>query len=45
MEASLSRGSDVKSNYLINPAHPDLKKLAIAYPEPFSFDSRIARQT
>ena len=33
-----------ESNYLINPAHPDVKKLVIAQPEPFSFDPRIARQ-
>ncbi len=31
-----------ENNYLINPAHPDFKKLAIAEPEPFSFDPRIA---
>lgn len=34
-----------ESNYLINPAHPDFKKLALAQPEPFSFDPRIVRQT
>lgn len=28
-------------NYLLNPAHPDLKKIAIGMPEPFSFDPRL----
>lgn len=28
-------------NYLLNPAHPDFKKIAIRKPEPFSFDPRL----
>lgn len=28
-------------NYLINPAHPDFKKLKLGKPEPFSFDARL----
>jgi len=28
-------------NYIINPAHPDFKKLRISRPEPFSFDPRM----
>lgn len=28
-------------NYLINPAHPDFKKLLIGKPEAFSFDPRL----
>lgn len=28
-------------NYLINPAHPDFRKLSIGKPVPFSFDSRL----
>ena len=28
-------------NYLINPAHPDFKKLSIGSPERFTFDPRI----
>lgn len=28
-------------NYLLNPAHPDFKKIAIGKPEPFSFDPRL----
>ncbi|GDY19764.1 hypothetical protein LBMAG56_11090 [Verrucomicrobiota bacterium] len=28
-------------NYLLNPAHPDFKKIVISKPEPFSFDPRL----
>ena len=28
-------------NYLLNPAHPDFKKIIIGKPEPFSFDPRL----
>jgi RES domain-containing protein len=28
-------------NYLLNPAHPDFKKISISKPERFSFDSRL----
>jgi RES domain-containing protein len=28
-------------NYLINPAHPDFKKIFIGKPEPFTFDRRL----
>ena len=27
---------------LLNPEHPDTDKIMISYPEPFSFDSRLA---
>jgi len=30
-------------NYLLNPAHPDFKKIEIGAPEPFEFDSRILK--
>jgi RES domain-containing protein len=30
-----------ESNYLLNPAHPDFKKIAIGKPVPFSFDQRL----
>lgn len=30
-------------NYLINPAHPDFKRVKLGKPEPFSFDPRIAK--
>ncbi len=30
-------------NYLLNPAHPDFKKVKIGGPEDFTFDYRIAR--
>ncbi len=30
-----------EANFLLNPAHPDFKKIAIGKPEPFSFDSRL----
>jgi RES domain-containing protein len=32
-----------ETNYLLNPAHPDLKKVKIGEPEVFTFDYRIAR--
>ena len=28
-------------NYLLNPAHPDFKKISIGRPEKFTFDSRL----
>lgn len=28
-------------NYLLNPAHPDFKRVKIGKPEPFSFDPRL----
>lgn len=30
-----------ETNYLLNPAHPDFKKITIGKPVPFSFDSRL----
>lgn len=30
-----------ESNYLLNPAHPDFKKIVIGKSEPFSFDPRL----
>lgn len=30
-----------EANYLLNPAHPDFKKISIGKPEPFSFDPRL----
>ena len=27
--------------YLLNPAHPDFKKIKIGKPQPFSFDPRL----
>ena len=30
-----------EANYLLNPAHPDFKKIVIGKPEPFSFDPRL----
>jgi len=30
-----------ETNYLLNPAHPDFKKITIGKPQPFSFDSRL----
>jgi RES domain-containing protein len=29
------------TNYLLNPAHPDFKKIVIGQPEPFVFDPRL----
>jgi len=28
-------------NYLLNPAHPDFKRVKVGRPEPFSFDPRL----
>ena len=28
-------------NYLINPAHPDFKRISFGKPESFAFDSRL----
>jgi RES domain-containing protein len=30
-------------NYLINPAHPDFKKLSLGKPDPFALDPRLLR--
>jgi RES domain-containing protein len=30
-------------NYLVNPVHPDFKKISIGKPEPFAFDPRLLR--
>jgi RES domain-containing protein len=30
-----------ETNYLLNPAHPDFKKIAVGKPEPFSLDLRM----
>ncbi len=30
-------------NYLINPLHPDFRKLRVSKPLPFDFDQRVAR--
>jgi RES domain-containing protein len=30
-------------NYLLNPAHPDFKRVKLGKPEPFSFDPRLGR--
>lgn len=30
-------------NYLLNPAHPDFKRVKVGQPEPFSFDPRLAK--
>jgi RES domain-containing protein len=30
-----------EANYLLNPAHPDFRKIAIGEPEPFAFDPRL----
>lgn len=30
-------------NYLLNPAHPDFKKIRIGKPEAFSFDARLVK--
>jgi RES domain-containing protein len=32
-----------ETNFVLNPAHPDFRGLAIGAPEPFSFDPRLAR--
>jgi len=34
-----------ETNYLLNSAHPDFKKVKIGEPEAFAFDYRIARLT
>lgn len=33
-----------ESNYLLNPAHPDFRRLTIGAAEPFQFDRRLARE-
>jgi RES domain-containing protein len=30
-----------ETNYLLNPAHPDFRRLRIGRPEPFSLDPRM----
>ncbi|OGR97206.1 MAG: hypothetical protein A2V88_06865 [Elusimicrobia bacterium RBG_16_66_12] len=32
---------ETESNYLLNPLHPDFKRLAISSAEPFEFDARM----
>jgi RES domain-containing protein len=32
-----------ESNFIVNPAHPDLKKITIGPPQPLDFDPRIIR--
>lgn len=31
----------VETNYLLNPLHPDFKKISIGKPQPFAFDPRL----
>lgn len=31
-------------NYLLNPRHPDFRKIRVGRPEPFSFDPRLWRR-
>ena len=33
-----------ETNYLLNPAHVDFKKVKIGKPEPFTFDSRLIKK-
>ena len=33
-----------ETNYLLNPAHPDFKKIKIGKPEPFVFDPRLLKK-
>ena len=33
----------VETNFLLNPAHPDFRRIRIAKPEPFTFDPRLLR--
>lgn len=33
----------VETNYVINPAHPEFKRLSIAKAQPFAFDSRLIK--
>ena len=35
---------ETESNYLLNPEHPDFKKIQIAEPIPFSLDMRLIRR-
>lgn len=30
-----------EANYLLNPLHPDFRRIALGKPEPFSFDARL----
>ncbi|MGO8698175.1 MAG: RES family NAD+ phosphorylase [Limisphaerales bacterium] len=30
-----------EANYLLNPAHPDFKRISIGLPEKFTFDARL----
>jgi len=30
-----------ETNYLLNPMHPDFKKISIGKPQPFAFDPRL----
>lgn len=33
-----------ESNFLLNPAHPNFKKIVIGRPEPFAFDARLLKR-
>lgn len=33
----------VEKNFLLNPAHPDFRRIQINEPEPFNFDSRLQK--
>jgi RES domain-containing protein len=33
-----------ETNYLLNPAHPDFKKIKVGKPEPFTFDPRLLKR-
>ncbi|HEX8678744.1 MAG TPA: RES family NAD+ phosphorylase [Chthoniobacterales bacterium] len=33
-----------ETNYLINPAHPDFRRIKIGKPEPFGFDPRLLQR-
>ncbi len=32
-----------ETNYVLNPAHPDFRRIEVSSPEPFTFDPRMAR--
>ena len=34
---------ETDSNYLVNPHHPDFRKIHVADPQPFEFDLRLLR--
>ena len=33
-----------EANYLLNPAHPSFRRIAIGKPQPFRYDTRLARR-